>query len=148
MGYKMIKMFHLLAGTLLLGSIVIFYSLITLQYSRRQHQLAALTLSLANSFDWLILALVLLQFLTGSLLVIEKHYAFSTHWILAAYAVLACTAALWIYIARSRRQLLINLKAAGVASKHPSKLFHAAHWLTIIFLVLIIHDAVVKHTGF
>ncbi|MCH9770387.1 MAG: DUF2269 domain-containing protein [Gammaproteobacteria bacterium] len=139
----MIKTIHLLCGSLLFGSFTGFYVLTLIGLRQQGHSLLCISLKLANHFDWLIPVLFGLQFLSGSFLVPERHYTFSTHWIIAAYTLLAICFIFWLAIAWIRRQADFANQLARYR-----KSYHLLNWLNILFFILIIHDAVCKHTLF
>ena len=83
-----------------------------------------------------LLLLAFLALLTGSLLVLPKHYSFTTPWIQAAYALVMVFALLVT-------SLLVWNKKRGI--------HHRGWWIMgyvflIVLLVMIIHDAVTKST--
>lgn len=150
----MVKTLHLLGGTLMLGSVA-FYCMQVLLKTKPQVLAAATpsTAALLRStllssllFDGIIAMLFPLQFWSGTKLTLIHHYAFSTHWILVAYVALGLCTAIWGAL------VAIKLRYLRELSKNPSAPFKSRRWfkygslVLIVLLIVIIHDAIVKHS--
>lgn len=72
--------------------------------------------------------------LTGSLLVYPKHYTFHTHWIQAAYLLII------IY------GMMIGFSILYMKRIAQAWVWRCVYGVLIFILILIIHDAVTKHT--
>jgi hypothetical protein len=127
------KFIHLLGAIGVLGLLVsaYYFTCKTVPYAelRAQSQLAL------TRMERLWFLLVLIQLITGSLLVFPTHFNFATPWISAAYALLFLCAAIMFWHKRRYRK-------TPTLSWHT----HAAYGVSLVLLILIAHDAVTKTT--
>lgn len=127
------KFIHLLAGILLFGGMVASYFYVQ-QTDDLSSQHKECVINRAIFIDYFVfLPTIVIQIITGTLLVIYKQFSFSTPWIIAAYTLLS---------------IMLLLVVISAKNKMRNKLFHAVNWIMFVFFVLIIHDAVMKHTLF
>ena len=109
-------------------------------------KLGVIALKFSFLMDIIACLMIFVQFATGTLLVTEHNYSYSTPWIDAAYILLACVLGLictniWIKI--KNYEILKNTSKINFRYK---KLFCINQILILIFIALIIHDAVMKST--
>lgn len=131
----MLKAFHLLLATLLLGIQIFNYLLVSLT---KNQSVAQVTLRTACKIDTAIVALMIVVFISGTLIVPIYHWNYQTPWISAAYLFLTITTLLWV--------TNIYLKKRWINGKKHIKLFHICNIFIIVLLLIIIKDAVTKKT--
>lgn len=142
------KFIHVLLGITLLGSLTIFY--IFINSAIRQHDNVALkyTTQFSLYMDLLIVLIFVVLFLTGTFLVYQKYFSFSIPWIRAAYFLLALTVICWMTSFIIRFNNYKKLCNNNFEQFQYKRLFHSCHWLIILFIIFIVHDAVTKSTLF
>jgi len=91
------------------------------------------------------LVLCLFAMITGTLLVIPKHFTFHTPWIQAAYLLLLC-AGLGIFSLILLKKKRILKKGNEPFSRKERAVWQFAYFVLAIVLIGIIHDAVTKTT--
>lgn len=84
----------------------------------------------------ILLALCLFALLTGSLLVLPKHYTFTTPWIQAAYLLVAIFASCVSAIIIIKKKFQVNHRGLSLL----------AYFFLVTLIIVIIHDAVTKST--
>ncbi|MDR3478294.1 MAG: hypothetical protein P4M14_09720 [Gammaproteobacteria bacterium] len=120
----LLKFMHIIFALSLLGTAV--YCIVAVGFKKKSNL----------RLNKILLLLSVFALLTGSLLVIPKHYSFTTPWIQAAYILV----------------LLFGLLVSGLlVLKKKMWLNHPTWWLlSYLFLtallIIIIHDAVTKST--
>lgn len=90
---------------------------------------------LSVNIDYLSLVIIIVLFITASFLVIPKGYTFATPWINVAFTFLT--------IVMIQMCIVIYLKVKKNCLKN---LLTLNYGIMLIILVMIIHDAVTKHT--
>jgi hypothetical protein len=135
-----IKFIHLLLTLGLLSSAI--YCLIVIG----SRQFATRVSSRQNLFrlNKIILILGLFAMLTGTLLVIPKHFTFHTPWIQAAYVLLMIFGLGIASLALLKKKRLFQKDR--VISRKERLGWQVAYLILIIILIGIIHDAVTKTT--
>lgn len=135
----MVKTIHLLFATLLLG-VHIFNSLL-IHYTQRGKNTEALlsTLKATLSLDKGILCFFIILFVTGTFSISTYHWDYDTPWIRAAYLFLFISGILWGGHAW--------LKVKTLKGKpFPQKTLYITQFIILGLLLLIIKDAITKHT--
>lgn len=139
-----IKFIHLLCAISLVGSTFVCLLLV----GSRKFGLTPLatrdSITRLNIFMFLLSLVVLV---TGTFLVLPRHFSFHTPWIIAAYLLILIyfisIAALMLF---KKKRLVKN--AGEKIPKSQQYLWRAAYVLLMILLILIVHDAVTKTTLF
>lgn len=134
-----IKFIHILSALSLTGLLILNYGLLCLSLRKTAGQ--ALQLNnrrFAEASEYCALAIAIIAFFTGVLLITPKGFAFSTPWISAALTGLTLIMLL----------IGLNLFLRKYMDTFFQRYYHVNYWLIFIGLILIIHDAVTKHTLF
>ncbi len=134
----LVKAFHLIIVLLLIGNVSALL-LLSFKHDSSWHVFRP---RLLRSVLWLFL----LTMISGTLLVYPRHYTFHTHWIIAAYLLVIFCGALLHYLYRLyHRKAHINNMTMTLSQLWLQRTI----LLTSCFcLLVVIHDAVVKHTFF
>lgn len=140
------KFFHVMLGVALFGVIISFYFYIINTIRHNRVVSLQYTIQFSLYADIVLFFIFVTMFITGTLLVNQNHFLFSTPWIRSAYILLGLTLMAWIGSSLIR---FINYKA--IQANHTitfryKKLYHGLHWIMVIFIIFIIHDAVTKTT--
>jgi len=130
------KFFHILFAISLLSLVV--YSLISAK--KAQPNVANTFSHLSSKHEKLLLIISLLAMLTGTLLVIPKHYTFHTSWIEAAYILLTLFIGGVFVATRIKKRHINNI------SKKTLILMRVIYVCLGAILLLIMHDAINKST--
>ena len=138
---QLIKCLHLIGGTVFLGITIASYFYISYSKSDQKLRLFALKTSLLG--DILIALIIVLQYITATLLVKLNHLSFATPWIIVAYIAFSLVSFCWLV------NVIIKVHNVRLTNGFQyNKLFHAMHMLIILVFILIIHDAVMQKTYF
>ena len=122
---EVLKFLHILCALTLFG--IILFNL--------AHQLTVKKNTLSISTDYLSLLIIVLLFGTASFLVIPKGYTFATPWINMAFTLLTLITL----------QVCLSLYVK-IKKPHLRNMLTLNYGIIIIMLIMIIHDAVTKHT--
>lgn len=128
---------HLIGATLFLALTLLSYFFSTITVN--QKQIETLLHSMALKINFFNIFLILIQILSGSLLVISKHYHFNTRWIDAAYLFAGTCLLILFYLIILLRQK----KKTGLKKKQIWQL-HLLHLMIIFIAIIIMHDAICK----
>lgn len=122
---EILKFLHLLFALTLFGLVLFNFST----------QLSSRKMSLSYKTDYFSLVVVLLLFITASFLVVPKGYTFATPWINTAFTLLTViTIQLFLSVYFKKKKSMLK------------KFLLANYGIMIIILIMIVHDAVTKHT--
>ncbi len=138
---EIIKTIHLLLAISLIGLVATSSFFL---YRSQQQGIALLQLS--NRCDRLLLSLIFIAGLTGSLLVLPRHYTFHTPWINAAFIFLTIAFALLSYASYSKSK---NTRNKCIKHNGRIKFYYGYQFMYFIILVILVcitHDAVMKQT--
>lgn len=138
---------HMIIGTLFFGSILLSCYLV--HQSRHpaispQHRKRNLTFALF--IDGLFALLIITGFITGTLLATMHQLVLTTPWIVTAYGLLSLVACSLYICARIKWANLKRMKANQAAAYHFHKTYLLLNGVTILLLILMIHDAITKST--
>lgn len=134
---ELIKTVHLIIVMLLMGGITIMM-IFSLKAPQGWHKVRYTVL---RALLWLLLFTAI----TGTLLVHPRHFTFHTHWIIAAYILVILCGSLWQYPYGQQRKLTQGAIAYTLKGIWLERIILA---ITLLSLVMVIHDAVVKQTLF
>lgn len=139
---------HLLFGTFLLGAFVVLNGII--HHHIQSKQLSRLKTTLKFSFfcDAIFLPIIVGEFITGTLLVKNGHYPFTTSWIVVAYTLFCAVTVNMIFCSTIKWYNYIQLKSQTLIDFRFHKLLMCLTVATAVFLMLIIRDATLKSTIF
>ncbi len=153
------KFLHLFCGVTLTGANLAGYLYVSLSARSNQPKLFKYSLKFSFLMDIIACLMIFVQFASGTDLVASHHYTYSTHWIEAAYVLLTCVFLLIcanIWIKQKNYVALGDLSKSSKSSKSSNKtddinfrykkLFTLNNILILIFIALIVHDAVMKST--
>jgi len=138
------KLLHVFLGTMLVG-IFLFPNLFLIKsIFSRDTQKIALLWPFSFVLDGLWLAIVLMQFFTGTGLAFQEQYALSTNWIQAAYFLLTLITLLFML------NVYIKIKNYRLFMHHATfvfyhfKIYVIANGMMFAMMILIVRDAIFK----
>src|SRR3990167_1417696 len=138
----MVKVFHVLMGVLFLGLVMADYFYLIL--ASRDHFLFRHALRFSFLIDLVLFSLILSLFATGAFLMHHSYFTAQTPWIRAAFFLLSLTLLCWLILVIIK---LVNYFKINTGVVFCCRwLFHSCHVLLFIFVVMIVHDAVMKST--
>lgn len=145
----LIKFLHVLFGSAFLGWIIVSFIFISRAKNTSSSQMLNTALLGLVICDVILLLIILLQFITGTVLVPMEHRLFSTPWIQAAYLFLGCIfiILLVLFTMKSCNWYQIKFKKSVSYFRWPY-VYYLGNSFIILFLIAIIHDAVTKTTLF
>jgi uncharacterized membrane protein len=132
---------HQLCGISFFGMVIASFAYIT--KSIRQNDPVLLRYAITTSLigDCVIFFFVIIQPLTATFLVYQRHLPFNTPWIIVAYLAFALVSTLWFLTALIK---YINYK--NNKSFRFKKMFYLLNVAMILIFCVIIHDAVMHQT--
>ena len=148
------KFLHLFCGVTLTGANLAGYLYVTLSARSNQPKLFKYSLKFSFLMDIIACLMIFVQFASGTDLVASHHYAYSTHWIEASYVLLTCVFLLICanisikhknYVALGKNNFVSKNKTDDINFRY-KKIFTLNNILILIFIALIVHDAVMKST--
>lgn len=128
---------HLIGATVFLALTMMGYFFSVLSINTKLD--TPIFYNIATRIACLIFFLILAQVISGSLLVIGKHYSFKTRWIDAAYLLIIMCLVPLINICR----LLIYSKDHRPEKSHIWQL-HVSYLTIMVITIIIMHDAICK----
>ncbi len=129
----LLKTLHLLITTTLIGFTLANYFYYTINLSKNEMRVFVKKLSLQADY-LIIFPLLILSFISGTILIIRFGLSFQTPWLEAAFILLT---------------VVLLLQAAVTGLKHYLKktfVIHCLYGLMLITYLMIIHDAVLQKT--
>ncbi len=139
-----IKFLHIISAITFAGLLVANYFYLTYSLTTKDKSLLHYAYRFNQYADGIIFILLVASIITGSLLVHPAKLQFNTPWIMAAYLLFSLTTVAWIV------QLIIKwINYSRLKTDKPfsfKKSYHAINILIFIFLILIVHDAVMHKT--
>src|SRR3990167_787740 len=141
------KFIHVLLGVTALGALVVFYFYIISAIRHNEVISLRQTIQLSLYLDGVLFFIFGVLFFTGTLLVHQNHFSFSTAWIQSAYFLLWLTVLSWVGSSIIRFSNYRCLRSGNDTVFKYKKLFHTLNGLILLFIIMIIHDAV-THRNF
>lgn len=128
------KFIHLLVAVAFFGGLIgsYFYST-SVSDSKTQQFILQKTIKIEQ---YLFIPMVIVAMLTGTLLVGYSPFDFTTPWIIAAYSALTLIFVLLLCAIQMKKKRMLN------------RIYHLTYSVMIFLLIVIVHDAVMKHTFF
>ncbi len=139
----LVKSIHVMCGVVFIGiTIASFFYVLN---SRRQQQADVLRYALKVSLlgDILLAMIILVQFVSATLLVHLNQLSVQTPWIEVAYLAFAVVSVLWLINVVIK---VVNLKQVLFTHLKGYRWFCALHVLMLLIFVVIVHDATTQST--
>lgn len=142
----MIKFFHLICGTSILGLLIANFFYIAHNIQQGDRDLIKYAVKTSYFSDAAIFLCVLIQFITATRLVFETYLSLKVPWIWVAYHAFGLIVVLWSL--NLGIKFFYISKQEGLPAKITTYLFYGLNSFIFFTYIIIIHDAVTQSTWF
>lgn len=135
-----IEFIHVMCGVTFFGLMIASFLYVSSSIKQNNPELLHYAIKTSLFIDRIIFPIIVIQFLTGTFMVLHHQLSFHTPWIIVAYIALSAVSIIWFLLVlikyRNREQIQFQHK----------KLFYILNIILILFFCMIIHDAVTQQT--
>lgn len=138
-----IEFIHVLCGVTFFGIAIASFVYVTSSIKQKNTTLLHYALQTSLLADCLIFPIIIILFLSGTVMVHDHHLSFNTPWIIVAYAAFIVVSMIWILLVWIKYRHFISKKTAPFRFK---KTFIVLNIVMILIFCMIVHDAVTQQT--
>ncbi|HLB56295.1 MAG TPA: DUF2269 family protein [Coxiellaceae bacterium] len=138
-----IQFIHVLCGVSFFGITIASFAYISKSIKKNDSALLHYALKTSLLGDRIIFPIIIIQFITGAMMVQYHHLSFQTPWIIVAFIALSVVSLIWFLLFLIK---YINYSSGRNTFFKFKKSFFILNIIIILLFCMIIHDAIAQKT--